>query len=138
MTIKHRCRAYSLIEVLVAMAVLALSLTVILRIFSGGLHNIGIASDYARAVMVAESVLAATGKTEVLQEGETRGILFDKYHWVRSIRSHQPQSAISSGFFPVDLYRVSVVVEWPATGSPRSVDISTLQLAASNPVGGMK
>ena len=71
MNAKRHCHAYTLIEVLVAMMILALSLTVIFRIFGGGLNKIGIASDYARAVMVAESVLAAAGNTEILQPGES-------------------------------------------------------------------
>ena len=69
MTVKSRSCGYTLIEVLIAMMILALSLTVIFRIFSGGLRNIGIASDYSHAVMVAESVLAATGVTEALEPG---------------------------------------------------------------------
>ncbi len=138
MTVKCSCRGYTLIEVLVAMMILALSLTVIFRIFSGGLRNIGIASDYARAVMVAESVLAATGKTELLQPGETSGSLFDKYRWVRTVSPYQHDGDLSYDNSPVNAYRVSVVVEWPATGSPRSLDLSTLQLDTPRGVGGSR
>ena len=138
MTLKKRCCAYTLIEVLVAMMILALSLTVIFRIFSGGLRNIGVASDYARAVMVAESVLAATGRTERLQPGEINGSLFDRYRWVRTISPYRPDGELSYDNSPVNAYRVSVVVEWPATGSPRSLDLSTLQLATSSGVGGSR
>lgn len=138
MTAKRACCGYTLIEVLVAMMILALSLTVLFRIFSGGLRNIGVASDYARAVMVAESVLAATGKTEIMQPGETSGTLFDKYRWVRSVSPYHPESASSNDDLPVNAYRVSVVVEWPATGSPRSLDLSTLQLAIPAATGGQR
>jgi general secretion pathway protein I len=89
MIASNRCRGYTLIEVLVAMFILALSLTVIFRIFSGGLLKIGIATDYSRAVMVAESVLAATGNTERLIAGETTGRLLDKYLWSRSIEPYE-------------------------------------------------
>jgi len=50
-------QGYSLIEVLVAFTILALTLTVLFRIFSGGLRNVDAAADYAMAVLVAEGKL---------------------------------------------------------------------------------
>lgn len=131
MNAKRHCHAYTLIEVLVAMMILALSLTVIFRIFGGGLNKIGIASDYARAVMVAESVLAAAGNTEILQPGESSGSLFEKYRWTRTVRLYQADGEPSYDELPLNVYRVSVTVEWPATNGNRSLDLSTLKLDAS-------
>ena len=58
---ERRSGGYTLIEVLVAFMIMAMALTVLLRIFSGGVRNIDVSSDYARAVLIAESQLAATG-----------------------------------------------------------------------------
>ena len=55
-----RQSGYTLIEVLVAFMILALALTVLMRIFSGGLRNVSVSSDYAVATLIAESRLAAT------------------------------------------------------------------------------
>jgi general secretion pathway protein I len=131
MNTKRQCHAYTLIEVLVAMMILALSLTVIFRIFGGGLNKIGIASDYARAVMIAESVLAAAGNTEILRPGESSGNLFEKYRWTRTVRPYQADGEPSFDDLPLNFYRVSVTVEWPATKGIRSLDLSTLKLDAS-------
>jgi general secretion pathway protein I len=127
--LKRHCNGYTLIEVLVAMMILALSLTVIFRIFSGGLNKIGIASDYARAVMVAESVLAAAGNTETLQTGESSGSLFEKYRWVRNVTPYTEDGGQSFDKLAFDVYRVSVVVEWPAIRGDRSLGLSTLKLS---------
>jgi len=129
MYLKRRCSAYTLIEVLVAMMILSMSLTVIFRIFAGGLNKISIASDYARAVLVAESVLAAAGNTEMLQTGESSGDLFDKYRWVRIITPYLADDGQSFDELPVNVYRVSVVVEWPAIRGDRSFDLSTIKLS---------
>ena len=129
MNLKRHCNGYTLIEVLVAMMILALSLTVIFRIFSGGLNKIGIASDYARAVMVAESVLAAAGNTETLQTGESSGSLFEKYRWVRNVTPYTEDGGQSFDELAFDVYRVSVVVEWPANRGDRSLALSTLKLS---------
>ena len=136
MTVKRRSCGYTLIEVLIAMMILALSLTVIFRIFSSGLRNIGIASDYSHAVMVAESVLAATGVTETLESGETSGRLFEKYLWVRSVTPYQPNDEPASDDPPVSAYRVSVTVEWSAKGVTRSFDLNTLRLVSTRVVAG--
>jgi len=63
MRAKHQ-QGFSLIEILVAFVILAMSLTVIFRIFSGGLRNVALSEDYAQAVLVAESQLSAIGVSE--------------------------------------------------------------------------
>ena len=62
---------YSLIEVLVAFVILAMALTVLLRIFSGGLRNVDAATDYAQAVVIANAQMNSPGSIEPLQPGET-------------------------------------------------------------------
>jgi general secretion pathway protein I len=133
MIASNRCRGYTLIEVLVAMFILALSLTVIFRIFSGGLLKIGIATDYSRAVMVAESVLAATGNTERLIAGETTGRLLDKYLWSRSIEPYETDETFPGDNTPVAAFKVSVIVQWSAGDDFRSLDLNTLILADNFP-----
>lgn len=128
MNTRRHCNGFTLIEVLVAMMILVMSLTVIFRIFSGGLNKISIASDYARAVLVAESVLAAAGNTRTLQPGDSSGNLSDKYRWVLSVTPYQAPGEPSYDELAVNVYRVSVVVEWPATRGNRSLVLSTLKL----------
>ena len=136
MSVKARDRGYTLIEVLVAMIILASSLAIIFRIFSGGLLKIGVATDYTRAAMVAESVLAATGNTEKLVAGETSGRLLDKYRWSRSVAPYQSSEPSSKSNKTVNAYKVTVVVEWPARQGVRSMDLSTLKLADNFQTGG--
>lgn len=128
MITKTRGRGYTLIEVLVAMIILALTLTIIFRIFSGGLLKIGIATDYSRAVLVAESVLAATGNTETLIAGETNGRVLDKYYWSRTVKPYPSAYSLLQNQQTVHAYEVSVVVEWPAKDGFRSLDLTTLKL----------
>lgn len=138
MNIKTRGQGYTLIEVLVAMIILSLTLTIIFRIFSGGLLKIGIATDYTRAAMVAESVLAATGTTEQLIAGESSGRWLDKYRWSRSVTPYQPANVSSPNNTSVNAYKVTVVVEWPVRDGIRSVDLSTLKLADNFQLEGRK
>ena len=68
-------RGLSLIEVLVAFVVLALTLGVILQIFSGGLRNARLSDAYTRALLLAETRLEAEGSEQALVPGETAGQL---------------------------------------------------------------
>ena len=83
-------RGFTLIEVLVAFMILTLSLTVIFRIFSGGLRNIALSEDYARAVLVAESQLSAIGVSEPLEHGVTSGEWDTRFRWERVVEHYLP------------------------------------------------
>jgi type II secretory pathway pseudopilin PulG len=67
----RRAQGFSLLEVLVAFVVLALSLAVVMRIFAGGLDNIGSANRYTQALHLAQSLLDAQGRETPLTMGET-------------------------------------------------------------------
>jgi general secretion pathway protein I len=76
-----RCHGFSLLEVLVAFAILAVSLGVLMQIFSVGLRNVAVEEGYTRAILLAESKLAGLGIEEPLQPGETTGSFDEEYRW---------------------------------------------------------
>jgi len=83
-------RGFSLIEILVAFMILAMSLTVIFRIFSGGLRNVALSEDYARAVLVAQSQLSVSGISAPLQPGLTSGEWGERFRWQRLVEHYRP------------------------------------------------
>lgn len=125
-----RNSGYTLIEVLVAFMILALALTVLLRIFSSGLRNVSVSSEYAHAVLVAESQLASTGITSVLQPGETRGDDGGDFTWTRVVTTYTPFPDDYQNVARVPAYHVTVTVEWPHAGSMRQVKLSSIRLGA--------
>lgn len=130
---KHACRGFSLLEVLVAFVILALSLGVLMRIFSGGLGNIGAAEQYSRAVAIAESKLAAIGVEAPLTEGEDAGRDANGYAWRTAVQRHEGGSPPIEGvLLPIELYRVEVTVTWDETASRPRV-LRLVSLRASRP-----
>lgn len=126
------CRAekgYTLIEVLVAMTILAMAMTVLFRVFSGGLRNVGIAGDYARAVAIAESQLAAADGTR-LAPGVEQGAIADRYEWTRAVRQLEVAGTRTSG---VSAYEVNVTVAWEQNGRARQVTLSSVLLESGGP-----
>lgn len=130
-----RQTGYTLIEVLVAFMILALALTVLMRIFSGGLRNVSVSSDYAMATLIAESRLAAAGIDVPLRPGETSGTEGERFQWTLNVQDYQPRPGYRSAAQGVDAYRVTVTVEWPNGDNTRSVGLSTVRLHTEGGMG---
>jgi general secretion pathway protein I len=135
MRFDSRQSGYTLIEVLVAFMILALALTVLMRIFSGGLRNVSVSSDYAMATLIAESRLAAAGIDVPLRPGETSGTEGERFEWTVSVQDYQPWPGYCSAASGLDAYRVTVTVAWPHGDNTRSVGLSTVRLRTEGGVG---
>ena len=118
---------FTLIEVLVAFAILVLALTALLRVFSTGLDSIGVAERYASATMLARSVLDEIGAEIPLVADELSGDAGDGFTWnVQIARSAviAPNVDTDSWLVPYD---VAVTVTWEGGGS---LTLTTLRLAS--------
>jgi general secretion pathway protein I len=129
-------RGFSLLEVLVAFVILAMVLGVLMQIFSGGLRNAGVASEYQQAVLLGQSKLASIGIETPLEASEASGEFDSTYRWQVSIRPYQDsqmqeseQAVQPAPIMPVRLLEVDVRVQWGESEQPRSVDFKTLRLA---------
>jgi general secretion pathway protein I len=129
-------KGFSLLEILVAFAILAVSLSLVLRIFSTGVNSAILSEEYGTATQLAEALLATAGVETPLVAGEKSGEVSDKYHWqvtVTPMASHampkQTDQAVLSDSEPV-LMAVEVEVSWSDDDdkAPRSVELSTLKL----------
>lgn len=122
---------------LVAFVILALTLGVIMRIFSQGMSRVSESDSYARAVILAESKLAQLGADIPLEEGEVGGENEDALRWRVRLVAYEPdkaKDATAGGavqpVMTVRLLQVEVEVSWAESQSaPRSIRLKTLKLA---------
>jgi general secretion pathway protein I len=131
----HKAGGFTLIEVLVAFMILIISLSVLFRIFSGGLRNIALSGDYARALLVAEAQLAAAGVSKPLAEGETFGESGEHYRWRLWVERHIPWEDGEHRSGSVLAYRVTVEVDWDQGLRKHQINLSSIRLQ-KNPVAG--
>ena len=118
---------FTLLETLVALAVLAIALGVIYQIFGTSLRNMQYAKDYSTAQMLAESKLSELGKGIPLREGAFEGKFNDKYIWHMDV-TPLPFSQENGGN-EIKKLKVDFKVLWGAGERKRSVDIRTFRLA---------
>ena len=130
---QYRQGGFTLIEVLVAFVILAVTLTVMLRAFSAGLHDIGTAERYTMATMLARSVLDEVGVEIPLVEGEQSGIARDGFTWTtRVVLDAAIAKDIRAGLGQIP-YDVEVEVSWGNS----LLTLTTLRVApARGTIGG--
>lgn len=125
---------FTLIEVLVAFAVLAIVLGTVLSIFAGGLRATKHADERATAALLASSVLAATGREQPLADGFAEGVFDNGFRWRRRIEPYRVEPLVpeDSG---ISAYQVVVTVSWPGARPEDGVTLSTLRLASGENLG---
>jgi len=119
----RRERGFTLLEVLVALAILSVAVVTMLQLFAQGLRLLKVAGDYQQAVLLADQkareVESVREGVETGQEGEFR--------WERRatiVPVSEELTVLSPA--PVRLFRVSVEVRWSGN---RSVEVATLRTA---------
>ncbi len=138
----RRCNPYScmtgitLIEVMVAFVILALSVTVLLRIFSGGVSNTVLSQQYVEAVVFAESQMAQVGTMNEIVPSVETGAFGDMYTWKTTIDTYFPWVDNDNDIAPVSAYIVDVEVSWMEKGKQRNVSLSTIKLKNNNLISG--
>jgi len=130
--VKH-ARGFSLLEILVAFTILALSLGVLMQIFSGSLRNADVTRDAAQATALAQTLLAGAGVEAPLAAGESSGILADRFRWHLQVVPHAegPRPGVSDNLRALptlEMWRVTARVAWGEGDRKRDVTLTTLRV----------
>lgn len=127
----RRQRGFTLLEVLVAFALLALALTLVLGALSGAARQVRHAADSSRATLHAQSLLAQLGSGEPLQPGQRDGELEGgRYQWHLDVTPFADPLAARAQLDPSapQLLDVRLVMRW-GTARGQSLEWHTLRLA---------
>lgn len=138
----NRARGYTLIEVIVAFAVLALALTLLLGTLSGAGRQVRWADDAGRAALHAQSLIDQLGIGEPLAPGEREGDFEDgRFHWRLQVSpwrdpAQPPDQAPDQpqALGAPSLLAVSLQVAWGEAPNQR-LQVSTLRLVQPEPTG---
>lgn len=102
---------FTLLEVLIAFAILAMALAALFQAFSQGIHGSRVAEERAIAIMLARSKLAEIGKSIALEEGEVAAEFENGFEW-RLIITAMDSSEVGLGNSTVvQIFDVGVSIE---------------------------
>lgn len=135
----RRQRGYSLLEVIVAFALLALALTLLLGSLSGAARQVHHADQRTRAMLHAQSLLAATGIEAPLRGGRSQGEWEDgRYRWELQVEpyvdartSALPAAASNVASGPT-LAQLTLQVRW-GEGNGEHLQWRSLRLLPNTP-----
>ena len=130
-------RGFSLLETLVAFTILALSLGILLRIFGGGAFMTRKAEEHARAVWLAESLLAEKAcEACKLPMGGISGEFGELYRWSLQtapyVMNDGGDTKSGQGVSQADPVWVEATVEWGEGDDAQQFTLSTLRLQAKS------
>lgn len=117
---------FTLVEVIVALAILSLGLSVLLGSISGSLRQTATAARMAEAGALAQSLLAEVGTDPAIKPEESSGEFPNGYRW--HLRMQPYGGANEREEWPVGAYLISTEVEWEEGASRRSYALTTLRL----------
>lgn len=131
----RRQRGFTLIEVIIAFALLALALTLLLGSMSGAARQIRSADEAGRATLHAQSLLAQIGVGETLQPGRQQGDFESgRYRWALEVTPYADPLRRTSAVVDTSaprLLQVQLAVKW-GDAAGQQLQWQTLRLAPAD------
>ena len=125
-------KGYTLIEVIVAFALLAAALTLLLGSLSGAARQVRGSADAGRAALYAQSLMAQVGVGEAIKAGTRNGEFDDgRYRWAIDIqRWNDPARRADVALDPgaPALFEVRLGIEWGDGGPGQRLLLRTLRV----------
>ncbi|MBA4373794.1 MAG: hypothetical protein C0402_13155 [Thermodesulfovibrio sp.] len=116
---------FTLLEVLIAMAVLSIALVAVFELFSSGLRGIAASVDYVEAVVKAEAKMREILDDEDIAEKSWQETSADGYRFEGQIKKSDTDRTDK---LQVELLEVSLTVSWTRGIKDRSLKLKTLKL----------
>ena len=118
---------FSLLEVIVALAIMAMGFVTVLQLFSGSIRSVSLSEQYLKGTTLAHSKL---GELEVNNYSVTEyeGIFPGEknYRWQLQVSPHT--SPLNSKEDNIQLSEVTLNVLWEEAGKTRDIEFSTLKV----------
>jgi len=132
-----RSRGFTLLELLLAFVVFALSFATVLEILSGSMRNTARAREYTEAALTAQSVMDQVGLEIPLEAGFNTVGESGEYRWEIALYDYvdtgeNPHSVELAELTGIELIQVELRVSWGEPPRGRSSLFSTVKAVLVN------
>ena len=123
-------KAFTLLEIMVAIAILGIALTIILQQFSTGLKTVTVTRDYTKALIHAREKLEEFCLAKKLSETEESGEFEDGYKWRVVIAPYEEENKTktSTEFLLLSMYKVTSSVSWEGGNKEKKIELATVKI----------
>jgi len=138
---RQRSGGFTLLEVMLAFVIFALSFSMVLEIMAGSMRSVKRASDDTEVALLAQSLMDLVGNEIPIEEGQYGGTGMDRYDWEMDITLYDAggqaddegaatqELADLSG---IELYRVDLYIDWESGRRQRDLQFSTIHSVLAN------
>lgn len=125
-------KGFTLLEILLAISILGVAMTVIMQQFSAGLRIARVSQNYTIATIYAKQKLEEILVEEEMKEKEDSGSFDDGYSWRVSIMPYEEymEGEEDENLFdllPMEMYRLESVVSWVEGEKEKNITLATLK-----------
>jgi type II secretion system protein I len=113
---------FTLLEILVALAILATAVTIIFQLFSASLRNIAVSEDVVSAGVRAEAKMREVLSNEELAENSWTETTTDGYKFAVNITETLQEKTDS---LPVQVLQIDLAITWTKNSKERSLHLKT-------------
>lgn len=135
--IGHRSRGFTLLEVMLAFVVFALSFATVLEIMAGSMRSVRRSTDDTEVALLAQSLIDLVGTEIALEEGEFSGTGLDRYQWQLGISAYQASNESGrilelAELTGTQLLRIDLDINWMQGRRQRDLHFSTIRSVLVN------
>ncbi|MEO7066138.1 MAG: prepilin-type N-terminal cleavage/methylation domain-containing protein [Rhodanobacter sp.] len=130
----HAQAGFSLLEVIAAILLLALTFTALMKVAAGSISLTQNAAAHSEAAMWARSKLDSVFVMDPIKLGTSSGQFDKTYRWQLHVTRWSPPLPPEQAS-SLQLYQLDLNVLWGAAARPRSAHFQTLRLAGPPPEG---
>ena len=118
---------FTLIEIMVAMAIVAIGITVVIEVFAGGLRLAGKSQEYSRAAFYGRQLLEEVCLKQEIAEGSEQGVFEGDFTWQYDIRPHEVllEEGDEKRNFSLKTYTIAVTVFWAGGSKQKKLTLET-------------
>lgn len=117
-----RSKGFTLLEVMLAFVVFALSFAAVLEIMAGSMRSVMRASDDTDVALLAQSLMDNVGSEIPIEEGTFSGTSMDKYNWQLEIYFYASVDGDENSVLTqeladmsgIELYTIDLNIDWQA------------------------